>query len=91
MDPQDSTQTQNYPSAFERAIARLLSDEGGYVYNPADPGGRICGGSCFALAATMQSVRSAALRKAMGEIFGEYAELDSNVRFAYRRQGQAGF
>ena len=39
MDPQGSTQTQNYPPAFTRAIARLLGDEGGYVDNPADPGG----------------------------------------------------
>ena len=39
MDPQGSTQTQNYPPAFERAMARLLGDEGGYVDNPADPGG----------------------------------------------------
>lgn len=40
MDPRRSTQTQqSYPPAFERAIARLLSDEGGYVDNPADPGG----------------------------------------------------
>jgi len=39
MDSQDSTQTQNYPPAFARAIARLLGDEGGYVDNPADPGG----------------------------------------------------
>ena len=31
--------TQNYPPAFERAVARVLSDEGGYVDNPADPGG----------------------------------------------------
>ena len=39
---QGSTQTQkptNYPPAFKRAIARLLGDEGGYVDNPADPGG----------------------------------------------------
>ena len=38
----DSTQTQNpknYPPAFERAVTRLLGDEGGYVDNPADPGG----------------------------------------------------
>jgi lysozyme family protein len=39
MDPQGSTQTQNYPPAFERAMARLLGNEGGYVDNPADPGG----------------------------------------------------
>ena len=42
MAAQDSTQTQelkNYPPAFERAVARLLGDEGGYVDNPADPGG----------------------------------------------------
>jgi lysozyme family protein len=42
MDLPGSTQTQkpnNYPPAFERAIARLLGDEGGYVDNPADPGG----------------------------------------------------
>ena len=42
MEAHDSTQTQepkNYPPAFERAIARLLGDEGGYVDNPADPGG----------------------------------------------------
>ncbi len=40
MDSQGSTQTQkNYPPAFARAIARLLGDEGGYVDNPADPGG----------------------------------------------------
>ena len=41
-DKTDSTQTQNpksYPPAFERAVARLLGDEGGYVDNPADPGG----------------------------------------------------
>ena len=42
MELPGSTQTQrakNYPPAFERAIARLLADEGGYVDNPADPGG----------------------------------------------------
>jgi lysozyme family protein len=39
MDPQSSTQTNNYPPAFARAIARLLDDEGGYVDNSADPGG----------------------------------------------------
>ena len=41
-DKTDSTQTQNpksYPPAFERAVTRLLGDEGGYVDNPADPGG----------------------------------------------------
>jgi lysozyme family protein len=38
-DKTDSTQTQKYPPAFERAVARLLGDEGGYVDNPADPGG----------------------------------------------------
>lgn len=37
MDPQASTP--NYPPAFARAMARLLRDEGGYVDNPADPGG----------------------------------------------------
>jgi lysozyme family protein len=30
---------QSYPPAFQRAVARVLSDEGGYVDNPADPGG----------------------------------------------------
>ncbi len=39
MDPQRSTQPQNYPPAFARAIVRVLGDEGGYVDNPADPGG----------------------------------------------------
>src|SRR5207244_1797640 len=40
MDPQGSTQTQsNYPPAFERAVARVLGDEGGYADNPSDPGG----------------------------------------------------
>jgi len=42
MELHDSAQTdqaKNYPPAFERAIARLLGDEGGYVDNPADPGG----------------------------------------------------
>jgi lysozyme family protein len=42
MDLRGSAQTQkqtNYPPAFERAVARLLGDEGGYVDNPADPGG----------------------------------------------------
>jgi lysozyme family protein len=39
MDLQGSTQTQNYPPAFARAIARLLGDEGGLVDTPADPGG----------------------------------------------------
>jgi len=43
MDPQASTQTQkqlsNYPAAFERAVARVLVDEGGYADNPSDPGG----------------------------------------------------
>jgi len=42
MEAHDNTQTQepkNHPPAFERAIARLLGDEGGYVDNPADPGG----------------------------------------------------
>ncbi len=28
-----------YPAAFDRAVSRLLRDEGGYVLNPADPGG----------------------------------------------------
>lgn len=39
MGSQDITQARNYPPVFEDAIARLLSDEGGYVDNPADPGG----------------------------------------------------
>ena len=42
MDPQGRTHAQTaqgYPPAFERAVARLLSHEGGYVDNPADPGG----------------------------------------------------
>jgi len=42
MELHDSAQTdqaKNYPPAFERAIARLLGDEGGYADNPADPGG----------------------------------------------------
>jgi lysozyme family protein len=39
MEAQGSAQTQNYPPAFGRAIARLLGDEGGYADNPADPGG----------------------------------------------------
>jgi lysozyme family protein len=41
-DKTDSTQTQtpkSYPPAFERAVARLLGNEGGYADNPADPGG----------------------------------------------------
>jgi len=29
----------NYPPAFERAVTRLLADEGGYVDIAADPGG----------------------------------------------------
>jgi lysozyme family protein len=28
-----------YPPAFERAVDRVLSNEGGYTRNPADPGG----------------------------------------------------
>ena len=39
MDLHGSTQTQNYPPAFTRAMARLLGNEGGCVDNPADPGG----------------------------------------------------
>lgn len=39
MDSQSSTQTQNYPPAFARAVLRVLGHEGGYVDNPADPGG----------------------------------------------------
>lgn len=42
MDFQGIPQTQikeSYPPAFERAVARVLIDEGGYVDNPADPGG----------------------------------------------------
>jgi lysozyme family protein len=35
----DSNSSHPYPAAFSKAIARLLSDEGGYVNNPADPGG----------------------------------------------------
>ena len=31
MEAHDSAQTQNYLPAFERAIARLLGDEGGAV------------------------------------------------------------
>ncbi len=31
--------SQSYPPAFQRAVARVLADEGGYVANPADPGG----------------------------------------------------
>lgn len=30
---------QNYPQTFLAALPRLLEDEGGYVNNPADPGG----------------------------------------------------
>lgn len=36
---QSPPQSPSYPPAFQRAIARLLLDEGGYVDNPADPGG----------------------------------------------------
>ena len=39
MDFQHSTQSQTYPPTFERAIAHLLADEGGYANNPVDPGG----------------------------------------------------
>jgi lysozyme family protein len=34
--PQD---TQNYDPVFLQAVARVLTDEGGFVCNPADPGG----------------------------------------------------
>lgn len=37
---------QSYPPAFVRAIARLFLDEGGYVDNPADPGGETKFGIC---------------------------------------------
>jgi hypothetical protein len=40
MNIQSSPPTQtNYPPAFDRAVARLLGDEGGYVDKPAAPGG----------------------------------------------------
>ncbi|HZO81157.1 MAG TPA: glycosyl hydrolase 108 family protein [Candidatus Binataceae bacterium] len=31
--------SQSYPPAFQRAVARVLANEGAYVDNPADPGG----------------------------------------------------
>ncbi|HEY2525920.1 MAG TPA: glycosyl hydrolase 108 family protein [Candidatus Binataceae bacterium] len=40
MDSENITHApSSYPPAFERAVARLLGDEGGYADNPADPGG----------------------------------------------------
>lgn len=42
MDAETNTanpEPQGYPAAFERAVARLLGDEGGYVDNSQDPGG----------------------------------------------------
>jgi lysozyme family protein len=39
MDAEVNAEPRSYPPAFERAVARLLGDEGGYVDNPNDPGG----------------------------------------------------
>jgi lysozyme family protein len=39
MEAESNTESQVYPPAFERAVAKLLGDEGGYVNNPEDPGG----------------------------------------------------
>ncbi len=39
MTRQPSPPHPSYPAAFDRAVSRLLRDEGGYVLNPADPGG----------------------------------------------------
>lgn len=41
-----ATNLQSYPPAFQRAVTRLLGDEGGYVDNPADPGGETNFGIC---------------------------------------------
>jgi lysozyme family protein len=37
---------QSYSPAFQRAVARVLRDEGGYVDNAADPGGETKFGIC---------------------------------------------
>jgi lysozyme family protein len=34
-----SQTVQKYDPVFLEAVARVLADEGGYVCNPADPGG----------------------------------------------------
>jgi lysozyme family protein len=39
-------QSQSYPPTFQRAVARVLGDEGGYVDNPADAGGETKFGIC---------------------------------------------
>ncbi len=40
MDPATAARSSDdYPPLFLRAVARVLADEGGYVDNPADPGG----------------------------------------------------
>ena len=36
----------SYPPAFVRAVDRVLADEGGYAFNPADPGGETRFGIC---------------------------------------------
>ncbi|MGH7935217.1 MAG: glycoside hydrolase family 108 protein [Candidatus Binataceae bacterium] len=41
-----SNRASDYPPAFRRAMARVLSDEGGYVDNPADAGGETKFGIC---------------------------------------------
>jgi lysozyme family protein len=41
-----SSNLQSYPPAFQRAAERVLGDEGGYVDNPADPGGETKFGIC---------------------------------------------
>jgi len=43
---ESASQSQSFPPAFVRAISRLLADEGGYVNNPADPGGETRFGIC---------------------------------------------
>jgi lysozyme family protein len=42
----ESESAVSYPPAFERAVARVLANEGGYACNPADPGGETRFGIC---------------------------------------------
>jgi lysozyme family protein len=42
----ESTSAVPYPPAFERAVDRVLANEGGYTCNPADPGGETRYGIC---------------------------------------------
>ena len=42
----ESGPADSYPAAFERAVERVLANEGSYTCNPSDPGGETSFGIC---------------------------------------------